>query len=116
MNDIPEGEELLKAFPEWGEEEEALWLELFQEFCLALIGARLDPEAMGEGIARLSYSDRFSACRGEILMAAELADAAVEEAQDRIQVQTQHKESERRKRLSETARRRRARRESLRKK
>ena len=41
MNDIPEGEELLKAFPEWGEEEEALWLELFQEFCLALIGARL---------------------------------------------------------------------------
>ena len=49
-------------------------------------------------------------------MAAELADAAVEEAQDRIQVQTQHKESERRKRLFETARRRRARRESLRKK
>ena len=115
MNDIPEGEELLKAFPEWGEEQESLWLDMFQELAVALITSRLDPEASRE-FSRLSYEERLTLSKGDLTMAAELADAATEEVETRLGVQNQHKESERRKRLSETARRRRARRESLRKK
>jgi len=108
-NDIPEGEELLKAFREWGEEERAMWLDFFQELSLSLISARLDPE--DKDFRRLDQSTKFELFKGDLMMATELADAALEEVQDRVQVQNQLKESERKKRLIELARKRRARRE-----
>jgi hypothetical protein len=108
-NDIPEGEELLRAFPEWGEKEETLWLEFFQELSLALISSRLDPES--EDFRGLEDSAKFELFKGDLLMAAELADSAIEEVQSRLEVQNQHKQSETKKRLNAIARKRRARRE-----
>ena len=62
-----------------------------------LIGARLDPDTPGGPLAGLSYEGRLEICKVEILMAAELADAAVEEMQTRFNVQDQQKNKARRK-------------------
>ena len=98
MSDTPTSEELLRAFPEWTEREEVLWLDVYQEAIPLLIGARLDPDEPGNhSIARLEYPERLADFKGEILMAAELADAAVEEMQTRFTVQDQQKTKARRK-------------------
>lgn len=98
MNDTPTSEELLKAFPEWSEREEALWLDVYQEAIPLLIGARLDPDRPGNrAIPRPDYKERLEGFKEDILMAAELADAAVEEMQTRFTVQDQQKAKGRRK-------------------
>jgi len=96
MTDTPKGEELLKAFSEWTELEEDLWIELYTQFCTQLMGARLDPEAP-ERIGRQEYSERFDACKEDLQMAAELADAAVEEMQVRFSIQASHRKQQRNK-------------------
>jgi hypothetical protein len=91
----PTSEELLKAFPEWTKREETLWLEIYQETIPLLIGARLDPESERRGPEE--YEDRLAAFKEDVLMAAQLADAAVEEMQTRFTVQDQQKKQGRKK-------------------
>lgn len=95
MSDIPQGDELLKAFPEWTETEEELWLDRFQAFSDLLIGARLDPEAP-ERKRGLGQQERYDIFRADLMMAGELADAAVEEMQTRFSIQDQQKARQRR--------------------
>ena len=95
MTDTPKGEELLKAFAEWTELEEDLWIELYTQFCTQLTGARLDPES-SERIGQ-DYSERFDTFKEDLQMAAELADAAVEEMQVRFSIQASHRKQQRNK-------------------
>lgn len=95
MSDTPSSEELLKAFPEWTDREEDAWLQFFQDITQALIGARLDPESP-ERIRRLQHQDRYELFREDILMGAELADAAVEEMQARFSIQEAQQRNRRR--------------------
>lgn len=97
-SDTPSSEELLKAFPEWTEREEILWLDVYQEAIPLLIGARLDPDTPGNrALPSPDYTERLDGFKQDILMAAELADAAVEEMQTRFTVQDQQKKKARRK-------------------
>ena len=91
-SDTPSSEELLKAFPEWTPREEDSWLELFKEYSLLLMGARLDPE---DDTPRAEYQERLDAFKEDLLMAAELADGAIEETLRRFEIQKQQKEKQR---------------------
>jgi hypothetical protein len=96
----PSSEELLKAFPEWTAREEETWLELFREYSLLLMGARLDPEAPGKSGCPRSlepYQVRLEDFKEDVLMASELADAALDEVWQRVQIQKEQTESQRKK-------------------
>ena len=95
MTDTPTSEELLKAFPEWTKQDEELWLDRFQSFSDLLVGARLDPESERRGPEE--YQERYDAFKEDILMSAELADAAVTEMQARFSIQAQQRTKQRRK-------------------
>lgn len=90
----PQSDELLKAFREWTDTEEEVWIELYSEFCTMLIGARMNPDSP-DNMIRREYQERFDAGKEDILMAAELADAAVEEMQVRFSVQQQQRNRQR---------------------
>ncbi len=94
MTDTPSSDELLKAFPEWTDREEELWIDRFQAFSDLLVGARLDPEAP-ERKSRLEYQERLDQFAEDIMMAADLADAAVSEIQERFDVQAQQRAKQR---------------------
>lgn len=94
--DTPSSEELLKAFPEWTEQEEDLWIERFQAFSDILIGARLDPDSSDrKGLQE--YQERLDTFREDLMMSAELADAAVAEMQTRFSIQAQQRSKQRQK-------------------
>lgn len=96
MTDTPSGDELLKAFPEWTDREEELWIDRFQAFSDLLVGARLDPEAP-ERKDRQEHQERLDTMRDDLLLAAELADASVSEMQERFGIQAQQRAKQRKK-------------------
>ena len=92
---MSETDELLKVFSEWSEREEELWIELYQDFIAQLIGARLDPESP-QRVKLQDYQQRYDTLTEDLLMAAELADRAIQELHVRFDIQKQHEEKRKR--------------------
>lgn len=114
-SDAPSSDDLLKAFPEWTQREEEVWLEFYQDFTAMLVNSRLDPELeQATGNLRPEYQERQEAFKEDLLMAAELADAAIELMHDRLDVQKRQR-SKARKRAATAYRTRREKRTGKRK-